>query len=253
MVPNLFKAKMSKNQSSNSSPNLVREAFTIPTAESIAAKKISNHPPKILLIYGSLRENSYSKKLILEAEILLKEMGCETRIFNPEGLPPFNDDLKAEEIEKVKELRSLFEWSEGQVWCSPEQHGTISGVFKNQIDWVPLSLGGIRPSQHKTVSLFQVNGGSQSFNVLVQMRNLARYMRMRATVNQGTLPKAWQLFDDETGRLKDGPEYRRLVDVLQELVTDTYLTRGLKSPDDMRYSEIVESPEALSTRVNSSE
>lgn len=244
---------MFKTQSSDKSPNLVREAFTIPTAKDIAAKKILDHPPKILLLYGSLRNQSYSKKLVLEAEILLEEMGCETKIFNPEGLPPFNDDLNPEEIEKVKELRSLFEWSEGQVWCSPEQHGTITGVFKNQIDWVPLSLGGVRPSQHKTVSLFQVNGGSQSFNVLVQMRNLARYMRMRATVNQGTIPKAWQLFDNETGRLKDCPEYRRLVDVMQELVTDTYLTRGLKSSDDLRYSEIVESPEELSARVNSSQ
>lgn len=243
---------MSKKQPHNTSPNLVRSAFIIPTAKDIAAKIISEHAPKILLLYGSLRKESYSKKLILEAKILLEEMGCETKIFNPEGLPPYNGDLKAEEIEKVKELRSLFEWSEGQVWCSPEQHGTISAVFKNQIDWVPLSLGGVRPSQHKTVSLFQVNGGSQSFNVLVQMRNLARYMRMRATVNQGTFPKAWQLFDDETGRLKDCPEYRRLVDVMQELVTDTYLTRGLKSSSDLRYSEIVESPEELSARVNSS-
>ena len=235
-------------------PNLLQEALEQATdnIRSLALlPENKNNPPKILLLYGSLRKESYSHKLINEAEKLLKLLGCKTKIFDPSGLPTFDQDLDIKQHPKAQEIRDLFTWSEGQVWCSPEQHGSMTSVFKNQIDWIPLSLGGIRPTQHKTVALFQVSGGSQSFNTLQQMRWLARYMRMRAMVNQGTIPKAWTMFNKETGAMIDSPEYRRLVDVIIELVEDTYLTRNFKSNDTMRYSELVESPEELSKRVQS--
>jgi len=192
------------------------------------------HPPRVLLLYGSLRQRSYSRFLVLEAERLLKALGAETRIFDPSGLP-LPDDAEVDHP-KVAELRELSTWSEAQVWCSPERHGAMTGVLKSQIDWVPLSTGAIRPTQGKTLALMQVSGGSQSFNALNQMRVLGRWMRMVTIPNQSSVPKAYQEFDDD-GRMKPSPLYDRVVDVMEELMKFTLLTRGRSGYLVDRYSE----------------
>ncbi|PVB61609.1 arsenical resistance protein ArsH [Labrenzia sp. 011] len=192
------------------------------------------HPPRVLLLYGSLRERSYSRFLVLEAERLLKAFGAETRIFNPSGLP-LPDDADASHP-KVAELRELCAWSEAHVWCSPERHGAMTGILKSQIDWIPLSVGAIRPTQGKTLALMQVSGGSQSFNALNQMRVLGRWMRMVTIPNQSSVPKAYQEFDED-GRMKASPLYDRVVDVMEELMKFTLLTRGQSGYLVDRYSE----------------
>lgn len=219
-------------------PNLSPHALRLP--------QIDGPPPRILLLYGSLRERSYSRLATLEAERLLRHFGCETRIFHADGLP-LPDDAGADHP-KVQELRDLCLWSEGQVWTSPERHGAMTGVMKSQIDWIPLTLGSVRPTQGRTLALMQVSGGSQSFNALNQMRILGRWMRMVTIPNQSSIPKAFQEFDD-AGRMHATPFYDRIVDVMEELVRFTLLTRDRPDLTD-RYSERKETAAELSARVN---
>ncbi|HIA8012068.1 TPA: arsenical resistance protein ArsH [Escherichia coli] len=193
-----------------------------------------SHPPRILMLYGSVRERSYSRLATEEAGRLLTAMGADVRIFNPSGLP-LPDDAP-ESHPKVMELRELVRWSEGMVWCSPERHGAMTGIMKAQIDWIPLSEGAVRPSQGKTLAVMQVCGGSQSFNTVNQMRVLGRWMRMITIPNQSSVAKAWQEFDDD-GRMKPSPYYDRIVDVMEELMKFTLLTRANAAYLVDRYSE----------------
>ena len=205
----------------------------------------SGHPPRILLLYGSLRGVSYSRLAAMEAARILRALGCETRMFDPSGLP-LPDDAEASH-DKVAELRDLVMWSEGMVWSSPERHGAMTGIMKTQVDWIPLApIGGIRPTQGKTLALMQVCGGSQSFNTVNQMRILGRWMLMVTIPNQSSIPKAWAEF--ENGRMKAGPLYNRIVDVMEELVRFTVMTRGRPELTD-RYSERVETLEETHLRV----
>ena len=192
------------------------------------------HPPRILLLYGSLRERSFSRMLVEEADRLLRRMGAETRLFDPRGLPMAND--APVDHPKVAELRALSLWSESQVWCSPEVHGAVTGVFKNQVDWLPLELGSVRPTQGRTLAVMQVSGGSQSFNAVNTLRLLGRWMRMVTIPNQSSVPRAWEQFD-EAGRMRPGPLYDRVVDVTEELVRFTLLLRDRADVLVDRYSE----------------
>jgi len=212
----------------------------------VPATSFSTHKPRILLLYGSTRERSFSRLLVEEAARLLEQFGAETRIFNPSGLP-LPDDTSVEHA-KVQELRDLMQWSEGQVWCSPERHGAMSAVFKAQIDWIPLALGAVRPTQGKTLAVMQVCGGSQSFNVVNQLRVLGRWMRMFTIPNQSSVPKAYLEFDEQN-RMKASALYDRVVDVMEELVKFTQLLRDRPDLVD-RYSERKESAAQLSQRVN---
>lgn len=205
------------------------------------------HPPKVLLLYGSLRDTSYSRLVAEECARLLTFFGAEPKMYNPSGLPL--PDAVGNDHEKVVELRDLAGWSEAMVWVSPERHGAMTGILKTQIDWIPLSMGGFRPTQGKTLAVLQVNGGSQSFNAVNQMRILGRWMRMVTIPNQSSVPKAFMEFDGK-GRMKPSPYYNRIVDVMEELVRFTYLTRGRFEPLLDRYSERVESAEETSKRVN---
>jgi arsenical resistance protein ArsH len=200
-------------------------------------------PVRILLLYGSLRERSYSRLLVEEAARLLQRLGAETRIFDPRGLP-HADDVDAKSHPKVKELLELSLWSEGQVWCSPERHGTIAGLIKTQIDHLPLVSGGIRPTQGRTLAVMQVSGGSQSFNSVNQLRQLGRWMRMFTIPNQSSVAKAFEEFDEE-GRMKPSSYYDRLVDVMEELIKFTLLLRGRADYLVDRYSERVQERRAL--------
>jgi arsenical resistance protein ArsH len=208
---------------------------------------VSTHPPRILLLYGSLRERSYSRFLTQEAARLLQHFGAETRIYDPRDLPL--PDAVAADHPKVKELRELSLWSEGQVWCSPERHGAISGVMKAQIDWIPLEMGSVRPTQGRTLAVMQVSGGSQSFNAVNTLRLLGRWMRMLTIPNQSSVAKAYQEFDD-SGRMKSSPFYDRLVDVMEELMKFTLLTRDVSDYLTNRYSERKESAQKLESRVS---
>ena len=225
----------------HSLPNL-DTALTQP----IANGRNDQHKPRILLLYGSTRARSFSRLLVEEAARLLEHFGAETRIFNPSGLP-LPDDAPSDHP-KVQELLELMQWSEGQVWCSPERHGSMSAVFKAQIDWVPLALGAIRPTQGKTLAVMQVCGGSQSFNVVNQLRVLGRWMRMFTIPNQSSVPKAFLEFDD-ANRMKPSSLYDRVVDVMEELVKFTLLLRDRPDLVD-RYSERKESAQELTQRVN---
>ncbi|YCH22562.1 arsenical resistance protein ArsH [Pseudomonas sp. D1-3] len=207
----------------------------------------SQHKPQILLLHGSTRERSFSRLLVEEAARLLQHFGAETRFFDPSGLP-LPDDAPVEHP-KVQELRDLVLWSEGQVWCSPERHGAMSAVFKAQIDWIPLALGAVRPSQGKTLAVMQVCGGSQSFNVVNQLRVLGRWMRMFTIPNQSSVPKAYMEFGEDD-RMKPSAYYDRVVDVMEELMRFTLLLRDQKDFLVDRYSERKESAEQLSARVN---
>lgn len=225
-------------------PNLVPAAIRQPNLPLVPR---ATHPPRILLLYGSLRERSYSRLATLEAERLLRQFGCDTRVYDPAGLP-LPDDCD-ETHPKVQELRELCLWSEGQVWTSPERHGAMTGVMKAQIDWIPLSMGAIRPTQGRTLAVMQVSGGSQSFNAVNQMRILGRWMRMLTIPNQSSVAKAWAEFD-EAGRMRPSPYYDRIVDVMEELVKFTLLTRDLAPQLTDRYSERKETAEKLAARVN---
>jgi len=228
-------------------PNIDPELLDLPDLAKLGLPDGPAHKPRILLLYGSNRERSYSRLLVQEAARLLERFGAETRIFNPSGLP-LPDDAP-DSHPKVQELRDLMQWSEGQVWCSPERHGSMSAVFKAQIDWVPLAMGAVRPTQGKTLAIMQVSGGSQSFNALNQMRVLGRWMRMLTIPNQSSVAKAFLEFDD-AGRMKPSAYYDRVVDVMEELIKFTLLVRGRADYLVDRYSERKESAEALSRRVN---
>ncbi|MEW6123055.1 MAG: arsenical resistance protein ArsH [Pseudomonadota bacterium] len=228
-------------------PNLDSALLKVPTPGQLVAATPSRHPPRILLLYGSLRERSYSRLLTLEAERLLKHLGAETRVYHADGLP-LPDGAPAEHP-KVAELRELALWSEGQVWCSPERHGAMSAVMKAQIDWIPLSLGAIRPTQGRTLAVMQVCGGSQSFNAVNQMRILGRWMRMLTIPNQSSVAKAYQEFD-EAGRMKPSSYYDRVVDVMEELVKFTLLTRDITPCLTDRYSERKEAADTLEARLS---
>ena len=223
--------------------NVSAEDLVPVSRETLLSPYTLTHPPRILLLYGSLRPRSYSRFLAYEAQRLLQAFGAETRIFDPAGLP-LPDDAGSDHP-KVAELRDLCAWSEGQVWCSPERHGAMTGVMKSQIDWIPLSVGAIRPTQGKTLALMQVSGGSQSFNALNQMRVLGRWMRMVTIPNQSSVPKAYLEFDEE-GRMKPSPLYDRVVDVVEELMKFTLLVRGRSDYLVDRYSERKAEREKLS-------
>lgn len=192
------------------------------------------HPPRILLLYGSLRERSFSRLLTQEAARILERLGCETRIFDPRDLPL--PDATGPDHPKVQELRALSQWSEGQVWCSPERHGAISGIMKAQIDWIPLEIGSVRPTQGRTLAVMQVSGGSQSFNAVNTLRLLGRWMRMITIPNQSSVAMAYKEFD-EHDRMKPSSYYDRVVDVMEELVKFTLLTRDRADYLVDRYSE----------------
>ncbi|MBM9592917.1 arsenical resistance protein ArsH [Tropicimonas isoalkanivorans] len=228
-------------------PNIDPASLRPIDVAALAGPNAPTHPPRILMLYGSLRTRSYSRFASEEAARLLRWFGAETRTFNPSGLPL--PDAEGPDHPKVKELRELATWSEGMVWCSPERHGAMTGVMKAQIDWLPLSLGGVRPTQGKTLAVMQVSGGSQSFNAVNQMRILGRWMRMVTIPNQSSVAKAWGEFDD-AGRMRSSPYYNRIVDVMEELVKFTHLTRDRSAYLTDRYSERVESAEQLSKRVN---
>lgn len=205
------------------------------------------HKPRILLLHGSLRERSFSRLVNEEAARILEHYGCETRVFDPSGLPLVDD---ADETHpKVAELREAVIWSEGMVWCSPERHGAMTGIMKTQIDWIPLSLGGVRPTQGKTLAVMQVSGGSQSFNAVNQMRILGRWMRLITIPNQSSVAKAWLEFEDDD-RMKPSSYLDRIVDVMEELVKFTLLTRDQAEYLVDRYSERKETAAEVSARVN---
>ena len=228
-------------------PNVDKDLFALPTASALQAFRPSAHAPRILLLYGSVRERSYSRLLSEEAARLLQAMGAETRTFDPSGLP-LPDDAP-DSHPKVQELRQLAQWAEGMVWTSPERHGAMTGIMKSQIDWIPLAEGAVRPTQGKTLAVMQVSGGSQSFNAVSQLRVLGRWMRMLTIPNQSSVAKAFLEFD-EAGRMKPSAYYDRVVDVMEELVKFTLLTRDVAPYLVDRYSERKESAEALSKRVN---
>ena len=229
------------------SSNVDVACFQVPGQRGLRSLLPSGHPPKILLLYGSLRERSYSKLLTLEAARLLEAMGAEVKVFDPVDLP--QPDSVPDTHPKVQELRALATWSEGMVWCSPERHGTMTGIMKSQIDWLPLSVGALRPTQGKTLAVMEVSGGSQSFNAVNQMRILGRWMRMITIPNQSSVAKAFLEFD-EAGRMHPSAYYDRVVDVMEELVKFTLLTRDIAPYLVDRYSERKESADALSKRVN---
>jgi arsenic resistance protein ArsH len=227
-------------------PNLDADLFDAPDLARVEGGERPVHPPRFLLLYGSLRERSYSRFLALEAGRLLARMGGEVRLFDPGDLPL--PDGAAKDHPKVAELRALSFWSEGQVWCSPERHGAVSGVFKSQIDWLPLEEGGVRPTQGRTLAVMQVSGGSQSFNAVNGLRVLGRWMRMIAIPNQSSVAKAYEQFDDK-GRMKPSSYYDRVVDVMEELMKFTLLTRDVAPYLTDRYSERKECAAKLEARV----
>lgn len=193
------------------------------------------HPPRILLLYGSLRERSFSRLAVEEAARLLQYFGAETRIFDPADLP-LPDQVAGDEHPAVHELRALSLWSEGQVWCSPERHGAITAIMKAQIDHLPLEMQGMRPTQGRTLAVMQVSGGSQSFNAVNTLRLLGRWMRMVTIPNQSSVAMAYKEFD-ECGRMKPSSYYDRIVDVMEELVRITVLMRPHTHQLVDRYSE----------------
>jgi arsenic resistance protein ArsH len=228
-------------------PNLDQTCFRLLDEDKLFNAPRLRHKPRILLLYGSLRARSFSRLVTEEAAGILQALGAETRSFNPSGLP-LPDDAEADHP-KVLELREMVSWCEGMVWCSPERHGAMTGIMKAQIDWIPLALGAVRPTQGKTLAVMQVCGGSQSFNAVNQLRILGRWMRLITIPNQSSVPKAFTEFDD-SDRMKPSPYYDRIVDVLEELVKFTLLTRGCADYLVDRYSERRENAEELSKRVS---
>lgn len=239
---------MEDDMSFSDLPNIQTQAFNQTSLTLLGKNSDVEHAPRILILYGSLRKVSYSRLLAEEAGRILDKLGCDVKFFNPKGLPQV-DEGESEKHPKVQELRELANWSEGMVWSSPERHGNISSVFKSQIDWIPLSMGASRPTQGKTLAVMQVEGGSQSFNTVNNLRILGRWMRMITIPNQSSVPKAYLEFDNN-GRMKPSPYYNRVVDVMEELVKFTLLTRGCAEHLVDRYSERVETAEELTKRVN---
>lgn len=228
-------------------PNLIANQLHPIDPDDYAAPGDPRHPPRIAVLSGSLRAVSYSRLTAEEGARVLRALGCDVRLFDATGLPLPDDDNA--DHPKVRELRDLALWSEGMVWSSPERHGTMTAVMKAQIDWIPLApIGGVRPTQGKTLALMQVCGGSQSFNTVNQMRILGRWMRMVTIPNQSSVPMAFKQFED--GRMKPGPLYNRIVDVMEELARFTWMTRGRPQLTD-RYSERVETLEDVHKRVTS--
>lgn len=216
------------------SDSLVPDHTIEKTIESLSSKKMSNHAPKILVLYGSLRPESYSKKAALEAVRVLESFGADVKVYDPSELPVF--DRQNYDHPKVKELHELAMWSEGMVWCSPEIHGNLTSVIKNQIDWIPLSLGSVRPTQGRTLAVMQVSGGSQSFNAVNSLRMLGRWMRMFTIPNQSSVAMAWKEFNDD-GTMKDSAYRERIVDVMEELFKMTILLRDHTDFLTHRFSE----------------
>lgn len=215
-------------------PNIKSDLLDMPSVEKLEPSGDLRHPPRILMLYGSLRERSFSRFLIYEAARILQHFGAEVKIYDPTELPMVGS--VPETHPKVVELRELSMWSEGQVWCSPERHGAITAVMKNQIDWIPLEQGAMRPSQGRTLAVMQVCGGSQSFNVVNTLRLLGRWMRMFTIPNQSSVPMVYKEFDDE-GRMRPSAYYDRVVDVMEELFKITLLMRGRTDYLTNRYSE----------------
>lgn len=232
---------------SRATPNIDETCFKPISIEALAPAARSTHPPRILLLHGSLRKRSFSRLCNEEAARILQRLGAETRRYDPSGLP-LPDGADADHP-KVRELRDLVTWCEGMVWCSPERHGAMTGVMKSQIDWIPLALGAVRPTQGKTLAVMQVSGGSQSFNAVNQLRILGRWMRLITIPNQSSVAKAFLEFD-ENDRMKPSSFYDRIVDVMEELVKFTLLTRDCADYLVDRYSERKESAAELSKRVN---
>jgi arsenic resistance protein ArsH len=228
-------------------PNIDKACLTPIDTDALLPRNDTQTKPRILLLYGSLRDRSFSRLATEEAARILEYFGAETRTFNPSGLP-LPDDTDADHP-KVQELRDLANWCEGMVWCSPERHGAMTGVMKAQIDWIPLALQGVRPTQGKTLAIMQVCGGSQSFNAVNQMRILGRWMRMVTIPNQSSVAKAWMEFDDDN-RMKPSSYYDRIVDVMEELTKFTLLLRDNKDYFVDRYSERKESAEEFRKRVD---
>lgn len=231
----------------DSLPNVIDDQFHAIDDRALFDVPRSIHKPRVLMLYGSLRERSYSRLVTEEAARILRRFGAEVRIYNPSGLPL--PDSTGADHPKVKELRDLSMWSEAHVWCTPERHGAMTGIMKAQIDWLPLSQGGMRPTQGRTLAVMQVSGGSQSFNAVNQLRILGRWMRMVTIPNQSSVAKAFAEFD-AAGRMKPSPYYNRIVDVMEELIKFTLLLRDRSSYLTDRYSERVESAEEVAKRVN---
>jgi len=211
-------------------PHTIRE-----TLDSLGIPDSSDHPPRVLVLYGSLRERSFSRFLAEESARVLRAFGAEVRLFDPSGLPVF--DRQSSDHPEVQALRALSVWSEAHVWVSPEQHGSMTAVFKNQIDWLPLSDGAVRPTQGRTVAVMQVCGGSQSFNTVNQLRVLGRWMRMVVIPNQSSVAKAWKEFDED-GRMKPSSFRERVIDVMEELFRFTLLLRDRSETLTTRNSEV---------------
>jgi len=231
----------------NNLPNIQFEKLHPVDIEKLQGPENLQHRPRILILYGSLRERSFSRLCSEEAGRILSYLGAEVKTFNPDGLPL--PDNAPDTHPKVKELRDLATWCEGMVWVSPERHGAMTGIMKSQIDWIPLAIGSVRPTQGKTLAVMQVNGGSQSFNAVNQMRVLGRWMRMITIPNQSSVAKVFKEFDNDD-RMKPSAYYNRIVDVMEELVKFTWMVRGRADYLVERYSERVESAEELIRRVN---
>ena len=243
------RVRVSKPTPLHDLPQVCADLFQIPDVTHLRPAQGATHAPRFLLLYGSLRARSFSRLVTEEAARLLTAMGGEVRIFNPSGLPLVDDTPDTHP--KVVELRALAQWAEGMVWCSPERHGAMTGCMKTQIDWIPLNVGAVRPTQGKTLAVMQVSGGSQSFNAVNQMRVLGRWMRMLTIPNQSSVAKAFQEFGDDN-RMKPSSYYDRVVDVVEELFKFTLLTRDVAPYLVDRYSERKESAEELMKRVNQS-
>jgi len=215
--------------------------------DSLKGADDGDHKPRILVLYGSLRSVSYARKSAEQGARILRTRGCDVRMFDPLGLTFLGIDGVEPHLE-VLELCDLAVWSEDMVCSSPERHGAMLGIMTLQIDWLSLDMGGVRPTQGKTLALMQVFDGSQSCKAVIQMRILGRRMRMVTIPNQSSIPKAF-LEGDSDGRLPDAALYHWIVDVMEQLVTFTWPVRGRFAYLVDRYSERVETDAEALLRV----